>query len=665
MASGFGTFNGSYKTFSGATGALVSAVVSQAVNSSARTVTVTITASVGYARVSGGLWNIPSGQNLWRTNHTDAYLKVTLDGTTASVPKPSGSTQVWLGVAANGAQSVNNGSILTVPSGKVKAATGGSYAYSTSVTVSKTFNYDNSGTAITKYWSAEAHIYHSTAGWCTVNIGVDSQDLRSFTTDAIAANIQAPSSLSVSNITTTTNSVSGTYKVGNWGNETDTSKKKMWARVLDANSDARREVGYVNVSSANATISNSSTAAGGGITIKGAGQYRTDVYASNSAGGTTSARTTVYTVPNAPTISYTTTEQSTNVKVNVTVAGSSSNTANNVTTYWKYRKKPSGGAWSSWTEASYTGAANGTNSNLSFTCDYGSQIELSAYQAYQGKNSSAGTASGTVTSGTAPSGGTVTVTGSTWNSVTLQASGINYGKPDGISSRGSIVGVTPEASSYSYKREVGLGAVTSGTGTVNNSSASGGSAQPFDLKGMMPVYAYLWVNNTVQSAFVEHKSTPYYLPPAPGSLTYTTVASGSDIDCTLNYVGVAANNYTSYTAADLTRTVRYKGDQDANWTYVENGTQVALTTATTETITIEAAHNAVIEAWMTYDGKDSEHSSITVVNSNDPVHLYASVNGETTKVIKLYGSVNNETVKIKKLYASVNGVARKVFEDAS
>ena len=192
----------------------------------------------------------------------------------------------------------------------------------------------------------------------------------------------------------------------------------------------------------------------------------------------------------------------------------------------------------------------------------------------------------------------------------------------------------------------------------NSSSNLGGD---FTLKGMLPVYPYAWASNTVQSA--SSIGSVYYLPPAPGSLTYTTVASGSDIDCTLNYVGVAADSYDGYTAADLTRTVRYKGDQDADWTYIENGTQIALTTATTETVTIAATHSVVVEAWMTYKGKNSAVSTVTVVNNNDPVALYASVNGEATKVIKLYGSVNNETVAIKKLYASVDGVARLVYED--
>ena len=431
-----------------------------------------------------------------------------------------------------------------------------------------------------------------------------------------------PSGLSVAVGNITYNSITATSKLTSWGTGAGSNSMKTVVTTQSYTSDSlAQRYKSTTSTSQTVTINNSSSTLNGGITIKGAGTYYVGTYATNGGLSSLVSSGAVYTPPATPaSITYTQTPGSTNVAISATITGadSNSNNGNTVTTYYQY-STDGGSTYSAWTSAG-TGAATGSKT-VSFTAPYAKNIVIRAKQTYQSKDSGIKSVSFTATNGTAPSGGTVTVTGSTWNSVTLQASGIDYGKPDGISSRTSIVGVTPEASSYSYKREVGLGAVTSGTGTVDNNSAYGGSAQPFTLKGMLPVYAYVWVNNTVQSAFVEHKSTPYYLPPSPGSLTYSTTTSGTDIECTLNYVGVAANNYDSYTAADLTRTVRYKGNQDADWTYIENGAQIALTTATTETITIEAAHSIVIEAWMTYKGKNSDVSTVTVVNNNDPVHL--------------------------------------------
>lgn len=479
---------------------------------------------------------------------------------------------------------------------------------------------------------------------------------KSFT--AIGSN---PSGLSVSVGSITYNSIAATSKVTNWGTGAGSNSMKTVVTTQSYTSDSlAQRYKSTTSTSQTVTINNSSSTLNGGITIKGAGTYYVGTYATNGGLSSLVSSSAVYTPPATPaSITYTQTPGSTNVAISATITGadSNSNNGNTVTTYYQY-STDGGSTYSAWTSAG-TGAATGSKT-VSFTVPYAKNVVIRAKQTYQSKDSDIKSVSFASNAGTAPSNLTLSIDGSTWNSITLSGS-CSYENPSSISGRYICLGVNTNGTSLAGRTEIGYSNSASGSGTVNNSSTKKDGG--VDLKGMLPVYPYIYANNTVKSAvFID---TVYYLPPAPGSLTYSTAASGTDIECTLNYVGVAANNYDSYTAADLTRTVRYKGDQDADWTYVENGTQIALTTATTETITIAAAHNAVIEAWMTYDGKDSEHSSITVVNSNDPVHLYASVNNETTKVIKLYGSVNNETVKIKKLYASVNGVARKVFEDAS
>lgn len=398
------------------------------------------------------------------------------------------------------------------------------------------------------------------------------------------------------------------------------------------------------------------------IAMKGLLHYKLGWWMSNPYGNTSGFNSTLRYLPPAPlaTLSYTQTQGATNVTVNVTITGADStkNYSDTVTTYYRYSTN-GGSTYSSWTSAG-TGTP-WTSKTASFTCAYKANVVIQAKQTYHSMDSEVKSVSFTATSGTAPSSLSSSITASTWNSVTMNGSA-SYGNPSGISGRSLTVGVNINGTSLANRRELNTQNVTSVSGVViNNSSSNLGGA--FDLKGMLPVYPFAWASNTVQSA--SSIGSVHYLPPAPGSLTYTTTASGSDIVCALNYVGVAADNDTSYTAADLTRTVRYKGDEDADWTYIENGTQIALTTVTTQSLTIAATHNVVVEAWMTYKGKNSDVSTVTVVNNNDPVNLYASVNGVTTKVIKLYASANNETVKVKKLYGSVNGVARLVYEDNS
>ena len=161
-------------------------------------------------------------------------------------------------------------------------------------------------------------------------------------------------------------------------------------------------------------------------------------------------------------------------------------------------------------------------------------------------------------------------------------------------------------------------------------------------------------------------STVRYTPPAPGQLSYTDEGNGS---WRVVYTGVAANNSTSYTAADLVRTFRYKDSSSSTWTYVQQDAQAAITDTTISVIPISPQHTVEVEAWMTYKGGQSEVSSTTITNDAPAAHLYGSVPGqvrnESAEIEKLYGSVNGQTKKITKLYASVGGVTKLIFEDNS
>ena len=112
----------------------------------------------------------------------------------------------------------------------------------------------------------------------------------------------APSNLSVSNLSSTWNSVTGTYTVGNWGG---LGASYMAARVFGATGSARLENQFNGQSTVTTTVANSSVPLDGGITIKGCGTYKVDLYASNSAGADNTNDITFYTPPAPGQFSYT------------------------------------------------------------------------------------------------------------------------------------------------------------------------------------------------------------------------------------------------------------------------------------------------------------------------------------------------------------------------
>ena len=153
-----------------------------------------------------------------------------------------------------------------------------------------------------------------------------------------------------------------------------------------------------------------------------------------------------------------------------------------------------------------------------------------------------------------------------------------------------------------------------------------------------------------------------YTKPAPSQFSYTDPGGTGSKTYPVTFVGDTVNNNTSYDTASLARTIRYKID-NGSWVYVDNETVALLDYVTSFNVTVPAGSVATIEGWMTYHGGQSEVRTITLANTNAPVHLYGSVNNASEEVVHLYGSVNGRAKKIKKLYASVGGVAKKVFSD--
>lgn len=466
-----------------------------------------------------------------------------------------------------------------------------------------------------------------------------------------------PSGLYINNISSTYNSVSATVGLGSYNSSS--SDKYLEMLVLTQTYVAGLPHKYSGTSSGaltyTTTVSNSSNCADAGcITIKGAGTYYTGVYAKAGSAVSRLAGPAVYTPP-APmsSLTYSQTQQAQNVKIDVsTVGGSSSdNNSDSVTTYMRYSTN-GGSSYSNWTSMG-TGNAWSTYTG-SFTCNYGANVVIQTKQTYQSKDSTVKSVSFTATTGTAPSNLNASITSSTWNSAVVSGS-CSYGTPSAAADRYMVLGLNINDSSIANRREASVGATTSGSTTINNSSANKGGT--FDLKGMLPVYPFVYVNNTSRTA--SSIKSVYYLPPAPGTLSYS---KDVPLIYTINYIGVPANNYDSYDAADLTRTVRYKID-DSQWWYIENDSNVALDYLTDYDVGVALGETLYVEAWMTYKGKNSEVSAFQVAGTERPVQMYGSVNDAAKEIQHLYGSLNGETVKIKKLYGSVGGVAKEVFED--
>ena len=283
---------------------------------------------------------------------------------------------------------------------------------------------------------------------------------------------------------------------------------------------------------------------------------------------------------------------------------------------------------------------------------------------------------------TAPSGASLVLGTVTWDSVEMTSTVTSWGSgyTQGTE-RLEFCVVDPSATqapldwmlkARQLKTTVASSAVLTGTSIVktdNSTAYSGG----FPIVGALD-FKIVGGGSTSYGHAEEVSAVSYSTPPAPSTLVATGDGGTSDIEYIVEFDGVAANNSTTYDQNELTRTVRYKINDDANWTYVENATQALIADMTSFLITLHPHDTAVVEGWQTYRSKDSEVSTITLVNNNRIVHFYGGVreldpqtgtwsDPEAKEVIKLYGSVSGARKKIIKVYGSVNGVAKQVYED--
>lgn len=160
MATGFDsvyTCSG-YAAYSSLTGIQTQAKLTQTIDTNNRTVTVSAEVSLALYRISTN-WNIPANNHF--TYASNSSLSVNLDGTTQSL---SG----MLGMTSAVAFTATPGNTYGYFGGYVTANTSENY-----ITVSKTYNYDSLGTAITGTLTVTGSYNNTTIPTLTINFQTD------------------------------------------------------------------------------------------------------------------------------------------------------------------------------------------------------------------------------------------------------------------------------------------------------------------------------------------------------------------------------------------------------------------------------------------------------------------------------------------------------------
>lgn len=196
MASGFGTFVSSTTVSNGATAA---GTLTQSVNTTNRTVTVTLRITAAYRRTAAGSWTPGSGVSIWGSQNSGNYFNGNLDGTT------DGLSGVNIGIASVGGMTYTNGNSYTIPAGQVQARSN----HYCEKYISKTYSYDAAGSAITGSWSLDMYI----PGLSTTHVYASG----SFTTDSITPAGDPPTGGYITYNSCTHNSINVTTGVADWG----------------------------------------------------------------------------------------------------------------------------------------------------------------------------------------------------------------------------------------------------------------------------------------------------------------------------------------------------------------------------------------------------------------------------------------------------------------
>lgn len=258
---------------------------------------------------------------------------------------------------------------------------------------------------------------------------------------------------------------------------------------------------------------------------------------------------------------------------------------------------------------------------------------------------------------TPPSGLTYSNQVVTWDSLTATIGASNWGSGGDQKVLQLKVLNQSYESGVSALQETSTGSNTATLTVTNMSEQRSGTGTIPNLLGCSTYYPGVYASNGAAAARLAQGA--FTTPPAPGILGYTKVANVY----IFTYKGVPEDNNPNYQPSLLKRTFRYKID-NSSWEYIDNATQRAIDYESVANISVPAGSTAVIEGWNTYgaDNLQSKVSTMTVANTDAPVHAYGSIDGEAKEIKKLYGSVLGETKELLSLYASENGVAKKIYE---
>lgn len=276
MAKGFGTFHSSnYHSATSLTGTKCSAVVSQTVNSTARTVTVKVHAEMSFYRISS-TWNLVAGDDISKNPSSSYYVQATLNG--------SSSSKSVLGIEAKKAFSATAGNTYTQAAGYIQAISG----YNCYVEKSETYNYNDNGDAITKSWSAK--VYY---GGTTMTVS------GSVTTDSIDPAYSNPEGLDASISSKTDTSAIINVSVTSYGNPASASGRYLRGAVLGSSTygNPYRYTDASNVSSASVLVDNSSSMGTTTLNITGNTEYYYGAYANNTQKSVNIVKGTFVTLP--------------------------------------------------------------------------------------------------------------------------------------------------------------------------------------------------------------------------------------------------------------------------------------------------------------------------------------------------------------------------------
>lgn len=272
-------------------------------------------------------------------------------------------------------------------------------------------------------------------------------------------------------------------------------------------------------------------------------------------------------------------------------------------------------------------------------------------------------------SGSAPSGGYITYNSCTWDSINATSGVSSWGGINGTLCLFVVTGTTngdiddaTTLGSYA-RREYWYGKTSELSHTFNADDASTSGTwygTPLSIKGLLH-YKIAYNNSNTAGTIAALDSTLRYLPPAPGQLAYSDPGGEGTKNYSVVFKGDVDKNHTTYDTANLTRTVRYKVNDAAGWTYVVQDQQALIGDETTFTVRIPGSQSAVIEGWQTYHGLQSEVKTLTLYNGNAPSRMSGSVDGYSKLMYKAYGSVNGVSKEMVKAYGSVDGVSKAML----